>query len=875
VGREAELALLHGWLEKALQGERQIVLVTGEPGIGKTTLVEAFLQQIALRSDVRIARGQCIEHYGTSEAYLPVLTALGRLCRGPGGKHLLTLLHRYAPTWLVQLPALLSSTVRERLERQARSVTRERMLREITEAVEAMTAARGMIWWIDDLQWSDASTLDFVSFLASRRERARLLIVGTYRPVDILGNGHPLRTITQELTAHGQGSELRLGSLSNAAVGEYLTRWFSSGKRESEPSAVSLRELTRAIHQRTEGNPLFMVNAVEYLLAQGAITQVDGQWDLHHAVANVQHGVPPSIQQLIERQIDQVSLEDQRVLEVASMAGAEFSAAAVAAGLEVAVEAVEGRCAELARRALFLRPTGIAEWPDGTVVARYGFLHALYQQVLYERIPTGRRIGLHQRIGKRIEQSYGTQAREVAAELALHFERGRDFNRAIHYLRQAGENATRRSAHSEAVSLFTKGLALLQMLPHAPERTQQEIRLHLALGAPLITLKGYASPEVEYSYSRARKLCQQMGETRYLFPSVLGLCGVRHNQAEFRKARVLAQQLLRLARNGGEPMRLLWAHVFSGTVLYLTGKFALAQKDFVEGIALYDARRHSPHASDVVQDPGVHCRCYLAEILWLQGYADQARQLCHQALSLARQLAHSHSKAVALSSAALLHNWLGEQQAARDLAEELITLTHEQGFPQWFAVGTFRQGWTLAKQGWAAEGVKQMRQGLAAFQATDAKQWLPFFFCELAWAYGRVGRPDEGLTLLAEAQAMMENTGERLYEVELYRLKGTLTLQTKTGHRQVTNKSKPSQDKSQATPEAEAEACFWKAIEIAQRQSAKSLELRAVLSLSRLWQQRGKREEARQMLAELYGWFSEGFDTADLQEAKALLAELT
>jgi predicted ATPase len=171
--------------------------------------------------------------------------------------------------------------------------------------------------------------------------------------------------------------------------------------------------------------------------------------------------------------------------------------------------------------------------------------------------------------------------------------------------------------------------------------------------------------------------------------------------------------------------------------------------------------------------------------------------------------------------------------------------------------------------------MKQMRQGLAAFQATDAKQWLPFFFCELAWAYGRVGRPDEGLTLLAEAQAMMENTGERLYEVELYRLKGTLTLQTKTGHRQVTNKSTPSQDKSQATPEAEAEACFWKAIEIAQRQSAKSLELRAVLSLSRLWQQRGKREEARQMLAELYGWFSEGFDTADLQEAKALLAELT
>jgi hypothetical protein len=248
VGRAAELTQLHGWLEKALQGERQIVFVTGEPGIGKTTLVETFLQPIALRPDVLIARGQCIEHYGTSEAYLPVLTALGRLCRGAGGKPLLKLLHRYAPTWLVQLPALMSSTVWQRLEQEARGVTRERMLREITEAVEVITAARAMILWIDDLQWSDVSTLDFVSFLAPRHERARLLIIGTYRPVDILGNGHPLRAIAQELTAHGQCSELRLGSLSSAAVGEYLTRRLRSGERESESSVVSLRELTRAIH---------------------------------------------------------------------------------------------------------------------------------------------------------------------------------------------------------------------------------------------------------------------------------------------------------------------------------------------------------------------------------------------------------------------------------------------------------------------------------------------------------------------------------------------------------------------------------------------------------------------------------------------------
>ena len=451
------------------------------------------------------------------------------------------------------------------------------------------------------------------------------------------------------------------------------------------------------------------------------------------------------------------------------------------------------------------------------------------------------------------------------------------------------------------MSLFTRGIELLHLLPQTTERTQQEIRLYLALGAPLIALKGYASPEVEHTYAQAHKLCQQIKESRYLFPAVLGLCGVRHNQAEFRHARVLAQQLLRLAREEGNTTRLLWAHVFSGNVLYLTGKIARAQKDFTEGITLYDARRHSPHVSDVIHDPGVHCRCYLAEILWLQGYADQARQLCHQALSLARQLAHSHSKAVALSSTALLHNWLGEPQAAHDLAGELMTLTHEHGFPQWLAVGTFLQGWTRAHQGGIAEGVQQMQQGLAAFQATGAKQWLPFFSCELAWAYGKAEQPEEGLTIIAEAQTTIDKTGERFYEAELYRLRGELTLaqsstQSLESRVQTNQKAKDKRQKAKITtprpltpnPQAEAEECFRKAIEIASRQQAKSLQLRATMSLVQLRRQqvtdhatrntqqdvRRMLDETHRMLSEVYNWFTEGFDTADLQEAKGLLVEL-
>ena len=910
VGREAELGHLHKWLDKALNGERQIVFVTGEAGIGKTTLIEAFLARLVSsfkfqveqgpKSKVQsprskiltsnsqlptpdpwIARGQCIEQYGTGEAYMPVLEALGRLCRTTRGQQAIPLLRQYAPTWLLQLPALLGPEEREQLQREVNGATRERMLREMAEALEALTAAGPLVLSLEDLHWSDSSTLDLIAFVARRREPARLLLIGTYRPVEMLREDHPLKAVTEELFLHQQGKDLPLGLLNQDAVNAYLATRLPVEKSATLP----FQRLAQAVYQRTEGHPFFMVNVVDELLTpkeeQPAVVSFSPQ--------EILSVVPPSIRQVIEKQFARLTPAEQRLLEAASIAGMNFSAAAVGAATEDEAIQVETLCESLVQRRLFLQPSGNRVAIERRLSERYQFRHSLYRDVVSVHVTTARQRLLHLRIGEWKEAAYGPQARTVAAELAMHFERGRDFRRAIHYLRQAGENATRRSAHSEAVNLFTKGIELLQMLPHTAERTQQEIQLYLALGAPLITLKGYASLEVEHTYTRARKLCQQIEETRYLFPAVLGLCGVRHNQAEFRKARVLAQQLLRLARTGNDPTRRLWAQVFSGTVSYLTGKFALAQQHFVEGITLYDARRHNPHASDVVQDPGIHCRCYLAEILWLQGYADQARQICYQALSLARQLAHSHSTAVALSSAALLHNWFGEQQAARDLAEELITLTHEQGFPQWFAVGTFRRGWTLVKQGCAVEGVQQMCQGLAAFQATEAKQWLPFFSCELAWAHGRAGRPDEGLTLLAEAQAMTESTGERLYEAELYRLKGELLQQENQKAKGKGQRAKVTDPRPlNPDPHAEVEACFLKAIEIARKQQAKSLELRAVMSLVRLRQQqttqqvsrtthheaRAMLDAARNTLAEIYGWFTEGLETADLREAKALLGEL-
>ncbi len=340
VGRETELAQLHHWLDKALRGERQLVFITGEPGIGKTTVVDAFLQQLAAGGDPWLGRGQCIEHYGAGEAYLPLLAALGRLCRGPEGQHLIALLSQHAPTWLVQMPALLSAAELEALQRKTQGATRERMLREMAEAVEALTAERPLLLWLEDLQWSDVSTLDWLALVARRREPARLLVIGTYRPMDVLVREHPLRALKQELQVHGYCTELLLDFLSEAHVAEYLAVRFGVGAVREPP----LQTLAKLIHRRTDGNPLFMVNVVNDLVARGVLVQSDGRWELQGRVEELKGGVPESLQQLIEQQIARLRPETQRLLEVASVAGAEFSAAAVAAGVETEVDVIEEQC---------------------------------------------------------------------------------------------------------------------------------------------------------------------------------------------------------------------------------------------------------------------------------------------------------------------------------------------------------------------------------------------------------------------------------------------------------------------------------------------------------------------------------------------------
>jgi predicted ATPase/DNA-binding winged helix-turn-helix (wHTH) protein len=466
LGRADNLAQLQSWFEKALSGQSQTIFVTGEAGIGKTTLVEAFLRDVSSKMEILVGRGQCLEQYGAGEAYLPVLDALSRLARDPSGELVVEQLRLLAPSWLVQLPRLVVGAELQTLREQTWQVTRERMLREIAETIEAITAKAPFILVLEDLHWSDYSTLDLISYMARRRNPASFMLIGTYRPVEVILNEHPLKGIKQELKMHRLAQELPLGYLNEECVVDFLNNRF--------PSNSFPDRLAGMIHRHTEGNPLFMVNVVEYLVDLNHIEKRDGNYVLALPPDEIELGVPENIRHLIEKHIERLSETEQRILEGASVVGMDCSAVAIAAGLDTDVVRVEEVCDCLARRHQFLLPAYLAELPDGTVTPRYRFIHALYLDVLYKRVAPTRRSQIHGRIGERGESAYGEGVGEIAAELAVHFEEARDLVRALKYLQLATENAQRRSANHEVLSLARHGLELLATLPESDERSGNE-----------------------------------------------------------------------------------------------------------------------------------------------------------------------------------------------------------------------------------------------------------------------------------------------------------------------------------------------------------------------------------------------------------------
>jgi predicted ATPase len=559
---------------------------------------------------------------------------------------------------------------------------------------------------------------------------------------------------------------------------------------------------------------------------------------------------------LLWRRIEALAPAVQQVLEAASVVGETFAVAAVAAGGQDSLEDVEAMCARLAAQRHFLNDAGWVVWPDGTRSGVYHFQHALYRQVLYERLGTMRCVQLHGGIGARLERGYGTQASEIAPQLAIHFERGGEVQRAVYYWQRAGDIALRRNAHHEAIASLTKGLALLATLPDSPERLQDELTLWLALGERLLAVKGWAAPEVHEAYTRAYGLGQQVGETPQLLQALCGVIRVHSAQGQLRTADELSQQLLHLVQRQPNPDLVLEGHVVTGSLALHRGDFLTARVHLEHSLGLLDTLPSSPPQFSGGFVSGVAPGTLLMRTLWGLGYADQAQQLSHKLLGVAQQAEHTLSLVYMELYTALLSQLRGDVTATQAHAHAAMTLATAEGAGLRIEQGRLLWGWALAMQGDVTAGVAHIRQGWTAHHGMGPQILRPYYLSLLAEAYSQAGQPEAGLAVLTEACTLVAATEELWWEAEVHRLQGELLLQRSR------------------LDVGQAEACFQQALDIARRQQARALELRAALSLARLWQRQGQPTAARQLLAEIYGWFTEGFDTADLQEAKALLEAL-
>jgi DNA-binding SARP family transcriptional activator/predicted ATPase len=847
VGYERERAALRAGLQAAVAGRGLMLCVAGEPGSGKTTLVEDFVGEVvASGRPCHIACGRCSERLAGSGAYLPLLDALEGLLRADARGVVARLLREVAPNWYAQVaPALEPTTPHARAPAAVQAASQERLKRELNAFLREVCRLRPLILFLDDVHWVDASTIDILSYLANQMSTAQIVIVTTCRPSEIQLAKHPFGPLKLDLQTRGICREVTLDLLTRADIEQFLALEFPGHRF---PPAFG-----QFVHAKTEGSPLFMVDLLSYLRAKQVIVAENGGWTLGGALPDLARDLPESVRSMIERKIEQLADADHQLLAAAAVQGYECDAPIVAEVLGTHPVAVEERLDALERIHGFVRRLGEHQFPDGTLAASYCFVHGLYQNALYAGLTPTRRATLSRAVAEALLAHYGDRSAEVAAEVALLFEAARDLKRAVEYFAAAAERAAQLHAHREAVALAKRGLGLLHNLPDTLERTRLELALQLRLSFSVQVTAGYADPEAGAGMSRARAICHQLEDSPHLFAAVYGLWLFYLNTGQMPATREFAEQLVRLADATGDPALLFGAHGALGTALHYLGELVPAQEHLDRAFAVYDHARRVRYCALYGLNIGALVGSELTRTSWLLGYPARALRTLDQTLALGRE-SDPAGQAVTISCVSV-HQLRREPQETEERATACIAVCDEHGVWSPRKWASIQRGWAVAQRGAVDEGIVQMRENLGALRAVRQLVCFPHFLGMLADALAQAGRIEEGLDAVQEGLEMVAATHQRFYEAELRRLRGELLLRGR-GDRTT------------------AEACFREALAIAGRQQAKSLELRAAMSLGRLWQQQGKQDDARALLAPIYGWFTEGFDTPDLQDAKALLDAL-
>jgi tetratricopeptide (TPR) repeat protein len=843
VGREQEVKLLLERWERAKESLGQVVVVSGEAGIGKSRLLRAVQERLAGEPYTRLeCRGS---PYAQHSALYPVIDLGRRLLqwqRDEASDVTLGKLEAALASYDVSLPegvpvlaSLLSLPLSDRYAPLQLTPQRQKQktMETILALLRAHAAQQPVLFIVEDLHWVDPSTLELLTLFLDQEPTARILILLTCRP-----EFHP------PWGFGGQVTSLTLGRLPPTQV-EQMIDWVTGGKRL--PAEVRQQVVTK-----TDGVPLFVEELTKMVLESALLREQADRYELRGSLPSL--AIPTTLHDSLMARLDRLA-DAKEVAQLGATLGRAFPYELLQAVSPWDDERLQGALAQLVEAEL-LYQRGVP--PQMT----YVFKHALIQDTAYQSLLKSKRQQYHQQIVHILEQYFPEIAETQPELLAHHYTEAGLPAQALPYWQRAGQRAVECSANVEAITHFTKGLEVLKSLPETPERAQQELTLHLAMGSPLLMLKGHTAREVEHAYARAYELAQQVGDSPERFAALAGLWRFYVTRPRLGTARELAERCYTIAQHRQDQTLLLEACMMLGSTLFYLGELLLARTHLERGIVLDNPLQCRSLVFSRGVDPGVACLSGAAWTLWTLGYADQALVRSQEALTRARQLAHAYSLGYALHFAAMLHKWRREPQRVQEYSEAAIVLSREQGFPRWLGGGLIRRGWALAMQGAASaeEGIRQLRQGLA-IQTGAGDLGLPNIFSMLAEAYRNVGRVDKGLCMLAKALAVAHHNAERHYEAELYRLKGELLLRQGTIN--------PCMHK--ATLHTEAETCFHQALEVARRQHAKSLELRAAMSLSRLRQTQGKNAEARQMLAEIYAWFTEGFDTPDLQEAKTLL----
>ena len=866
VGRTAERAQLAALLAKARASQRQIAFVTGPTGIGKTTLIEAFLDSPAVRDaalPVWIGRGSCIDQHVSREAFLCVLEALDRLVRCYDDGRALALLRRAAPTWLVQMPWLVDAG--DALQTPLQAARAPRMLREFTAFTEGLTKDVTLILVLEDLHWGDSSTADLFSVLAQRREPARLLIIGTYRPAEVAVQEHALSQVVQTLRLHRQCVELPVHELTRDDVQSYLAARF--------PGAAFSASLACVLHDHTDGNPLFMVAVVDHMLSRGLILETAPGWALSAPLDKINLGVPDDVRHMVETQLEVLNPSDRELLEVMSVGGMELAVQAIAGALGLDCGAVERQCETLARAHRFLRAAGSTEWPDRSVARRYAFIHELYRQVVYAAIPEGQRQNLHRRLGDTLEAAYGDRATELAAVLAMHFERSGDYTRALRYRGAAAVQARRRFANREAIGHLEAALALAAQLPEQRARQRCELELRLTLGAALNDLYGFASEPVRENWERAYALCDQGGSPEQRFLVLYALTHLHTVRADKVLVPALVAELDELARRLGTAEHHLLADSALVRVAAATGRFTEACRFAEQRLPALRPEEVSVAPPIYGADPLIAAHCHYAFALWMLGHTDRAATIMHASRVAAQGRGSAFGLASALWFSCLLEVLCRNPIAARELAEQAVALCAEHGLAYWSAMAAALRGYVCVQEGQLGAGIAEIEGARAASAAMGARLFSAPMLAFLAEAHLRRGDVAAGLAAAEEGLTVAESTLDRTFWPELWRLKGELLLAAMVG-------AEPRRDRrvgrvlatAAGAGVTEAERCLWRALELARQNEAKALELRAATSLSRAWLRQGRIAEAHALLRDLCQWFDPGARGADLTDARTLLA---